>query len=43
MCFSFIKAGNKTEHLVRIYFFFDDERRQIVVGSLPEHLDTVRF
>ena len=38
-----LKAGNKAEHLVRIYFFFDDERQQIVVGSLPEHLDTVRF
>lgn len=39
----YLKAGNKTEHLVRIYFFFDDERQQIVVGALPEHLDTVRF
>lgn len=38
-----LKTGNKAEHLVRIYFFFDDERRRIVVGSLPEHLDTVRF
>ena len=38
-----LKAGNKTEHLVRIYFFFDDERQQIVVGYLPEHLDTVKF
>lgn len=38
-----MKAGNKSEHLVRIYFFFDDERKQIVVGSLPEHLPTVSF
>ena len=38
-----LKAGNKAEHLVRIYFFFDDECQRIVVGHLPEHLDTVRF
>ncbi|MCQ2374248.1 MAG: hypothetical protein MJ050_09240, partial [Phascolarctobacterium sp.] len=38
-----MKAGNKAEHLVRIYFFYDDERKQIVVGSLPEHLPTVTF
>lgn len=38
-----LKTGNKAEHLVRIYFFFDDERQKIVVGSLPEHLDTVSF
>lgn len=35
------KAGNKSEHLVRIYFFFDDARKLIVVGSMPDHLDTV--
>lgn len=38
-----MKAGNKAEHLVRIYFFFDDERKLLVVGSLPEHLPTVSF
>ncbi|MCH3951086.1 MAG: hypothetical protein LKE33_09175 [Acidaminococcus sp.] len=38
-----LKSGNKAEHLVRIYFFFDDARRLIVVGSLPDHLDTVLY
>ena len=36
-----LKAGNKAEHLVRIYFLFDDAKKLIVVGSLPEHLQTV--
>jgi len=38
-----LKSGNKAEHLVRIYFFFDDARKLIVVGSMPDHLDTVLF
>lgn len=38
-----LKAGNKAEHLVRIYFLFDDAKKLIVVGSLPEHLQTVTF
>lgn len=38
-----LKSGNKSEHLVRIYFFFDDARKLIVVGSMPDHLDTVLF
>lgn len=38
-----MKNGNNAEYLVRIYFFFDDERKLIVVGSLPDHLPTVTF
>lgn len=38
-----LKAGNKAEHLVRIYFLFDNVKKLIVVGSMPEHLQTVTF
>lgn len=38
-----MKAGNKSEHLIRIYFLFDDDKKLIVVGSMPEHLQTVMF
>ena len=34
-------VGNDTEVLIRIYFFHDDARRLIVVGSLPRHLSTI--
>ena len=37
-----LKVGNKTEHLIRIYFFHDEERKLIVVGYLPDHLDCVK-
>lgn len=37
------KVGVKAEHLVRIYFLFDDDKKLIVVGSMPEHLKTVSF
>lgn len=38
-----MRAGNKAEHLVRIYFLFDEVKKLIVVGSMPEHLQTVTF
>ena len=34
-------VGNDAEVLIRIYFFHDDARRLIVVGSLPRHLSTI--
>jgi len=37
-----LKVGNKAEHLIRIYFFHDEERKLIVVGYLPDHLDCVK-
>lgn len=33
-----LKVGNDPENLLRIYFLHDDEKRKIVVGSLPRHL-----
>lgn len=36
-----LRVGNDPENLLRIYFFHDDERQQIVVGSLPNHLRAV--
>lgn len=38
-----LKIGNKTEHLVRIYFFHDEDKKLIVIGSLPDHLDTMKI
>ncbi len=35
-----LKVGNDAENLLRIYFLHDDEKRTIVVGSLPRHLTT---
>lgn len=37
------KVGVKSEHMVRIYFLFDDKNKLIVVGSMPDHLRTVSF
>lgn len=34
-------VGNDPESLLRIYFLHDDEKKLIVVGSLPRHLKTV--
>jgi hypothetical protein len=37
------KNGGNTrdpERCLRIYYFWDDESQQVVVGSLPGHLDT---
>lgn len=36
-----LRVGNVPENLLRIYFFHDDDRQQIVVGSLPHHLPSV--
>jgi hypothetical protein len=33
-------TSKQTRHTLRIYFFWDDERRFVVVGWLPSHLDT---
>lgn len=33
-----LKVGNTAGNLIRIYFLYDDERKVIVVGSLPNHL-----
>ena len=35
-----LKIGNTTENLLRIYYFFDDTKKVVVVGSLPSHLRT---
>ena len=35
-----LKVGNDSENLLRIYLLHDDEKRRIVVGSLPRHLTT---
>ena len=37
-----LKKGNSRDerYCLRIYFFWDDENEQVVVGSLPGHLDT---
>ena len=34
-------VGNDPENLLRIYFLHDDEKKLIVVGSLPHHLRAV--
>ena len=36
-----LRVGNDSENLLRIYFLHDDERRLIVIGSLPDHLRSV--
>ena len=36
-------VGNDPENLLRIYFLHDDEKRLIVVGSLPTHLRAVKI
>lgn len=36
-----LRVGNDSENLLRIYFFFDSEKKLIVVGSLPKHLKTI--
>lgn len=37
-----IKHGVKSEELIRIYFCWDDELQKIIIGSMPEHLATVK-
>ena len=36
-----LKVGNDPENLLRIYFLHDDDKKKIVVGSLPKHLRAV--
>lgn len=38
---SHLCVGTDAEKLVRIYFFHDDEKQLIVIGSLPRHLSTI--
>lgn len=38
-----LRVGNKSEYLLRIYFLHDDENQLIVVGSLPDHLSSVKI
>lgn len=35
-----LRVGSGSQSLIRIYFFYDDEKKLIVVGSLPGHLKT---
>ena len=37
-----LRIGNDREFLVRIYFLHDDDQKRIVVGSLPDHLRSVK-
>jgi len=38
-----LRVGNDSENLLRIYFLHDDDKKLIVIGSLPDHLRTVLF
>ena len=37
-----LRIGNDREFLVRICFLHDDDRKRIVIGSLPDHLRSVK-
>ncbi len=37
-----IKRGVRAEELIRIYFCWDDNSQKIIIGSMPEHLATVK-
>lgn len=37
-----IKHGVHAEELIRIYFCWDEKLRKIIIGSMPEHLATVK-
>ncbi len=37
-----IKQGIHAEVLIRIYFCWDDASKKIIIGSMPEHLPTVK-
>ncbi len=37
-----LRVGNDAENLLRIYFLHDDPRQLIVIGSLPDHLRSVK-
>lgn len=36
-----LRVGSDPQNLLRIYFLHDDEKKLIVVGSLPRHLRAV--
>lgn len=36
-----LKVGNDSKNMLRIYFFYDNEKNLVVVGSLPKHLNSV--
>lgn len=38
-----LKVGKTAGNLIRIYFLYDDERKVIVVGSLPHHLKVAQI
>lgn len=38
-----LRVGNDSENLLRIYFLHDDAEKLIVVGSLPDHLRSVKI
>ena len=33
-----LKAGEEAPYLLRIYFYYDEDEKLIVVGSLPDYL-----
>ena len=37
-----IKHGVRAEELIRIYFCWDDNIQKIIIGSMPQHLPTVK-
>ena len=37
-----IKHGVNPEELIRIYFCWDDNLKKLIIGSMPEHLATVK-
>ena len=37
-----IKHGRQSEELIRIYFCWDADSEKVIIGSMPEHLATVR-
>ncbi len=37
-----IKHGISTSMLIRIYFCWDEQLQKIVIGSMPEHLSTIK-
>ena len=38
-----LRVGNDPENLLRIYFLHDDSEKRIVIGSLPDHLRSVKI
>ena len=38
-----LRVGNDSGNLLRVYFLHDDEQKLIVVGSLPDHLRSMKI